>query len=200
MKGRETPGLAYGSEGNWTDLGWSVSARTTGLDHYRYLIYNDAEWPLAKFNAETDPAKLEDGVSGDIDARNPDLKPFFSRGGKLLMYHGWADPQISPLAPIQYYEQVRRIAGSTGSNIANSFRLFVAPGMAHCGGGEGPNDFDKIGTLEQWVEKGTAPAMIVASHSKGGAVDRTRPLCPYPQVATYKGSGSIDEAANFACK
>jgi feruloyl esterase len=75
----------------------------------------------------------------------------------------------------------------------------MAPGMAHCGGGEGPNDFDKIGTLEQWVESGKAPDAIVASHSSGGKVDRTRPLCPYPQLAQYKGSGSIDEAANFVC-
>jgi feruloyl esterase len=194
---REIPGLAYGSELNWTDLGWSQSARATGLDHYRYLVYNDPEWTVSKFNPETDPAKLEQGVSGDIDARNADLKPFLSRGGKLLMYHGWADPQISPLAAIGYYTQAKRMNGATTND---SFRLFVAPGMAHCGGGEGPNDFDKIGTLEQWVEKGKAPDMIVASHAKGGAVDRTRPLCPYPQIATYKGSGSVDEAANFACK
>jgi feruloyl esterase len=196
---REIPGLAYGSELNWTDLGWSQSARSTGLDHFRYLVYNDAEWPLSKFNAETDPVKLEQGVSGDIDARSADLKAFIARGGKLLMYHGWADPQISPLAAIGYYEQARRAHAGT-TNITNSFRLFVAPGMAHCGGGEGPNDFDKIGTLEQWVEQGKAPDMIAASHRTGGAVDRTRPLCPYPQTAAYKGSGSIDEAANFVCK
>ena len=79
---------------NWTNLGWSQSARATGLDHYRYLVYNDPEWQVSKFNAETDPVKLEKGESGQIDARNPDLKAFFGRGGKLLMYHGWADPQI----------------------------------------------------------------------------------------------------------
>jgi len=196
---REIPGLAYGSELNWTDLGWSVSARATGLDHYRYLIYSDPEWTAAKFNPAADPEKLEQGVSGQVDARSPDLKPFFARGGKLLMYHGWADPQISPLNATTYYEQVVKAAGGA-SKVDGSYRLFMAPGMAHCGGGEGPNDFDKIGTLETWVEKGTAPAMIVASHRKGGAVDRTRPLCPYPQIATYKGTGSIDEAANFACK
>ena len=139
--------------------------------------------------------KADDGL---LYGGDPNLTRFFSRGGKLLMYHGWADPQISPLAAIGYYEQATRTMG--GTNVGSGFRLFVAPGMAHCGGGEGPNDFDKIGTLEQWVEKGAAPSMIVASHSKGGAVDRTRPLCPYPQIATYKGSGSIEEAANFACK
>jgi feruloyl esterase len=196
---RELQGLAYGSELNWTDLGWSPSARATGLDHFRYLVYNDAEWQVSKFNPENDPVKLEKGESGQIDARNADLRPFFARGGKLLMYHGWADPQITPLNATTYYEQVVKASGGA-NKVAANYRLFMAPGMAHCGGGEGPNDFDKIGTLEQWVEKGTAPAMIVASHAKGGAVDRTRPLCPYPQIATYKGSGSIDEAANFACK
>jgi feruloyl esterase len=196
---REIAGLAYGSELNWTNLGWSQSARATGVDHYRFLVYNDPEWQVSKFNADTDPPKLEKGESGQIDARNPDLKAFFARGGKLLMYHGWADPQISPLNATAYYDQVTKASGGA-SKIGTSYRLFMAPGMAHCGGGEGPNDFDKVGTLEKWVEQGKAPDQIVASHSKDGKVDRTRPLCPYPQIATYKGSGSIDEAASFVCK
>jgi tannase/feruloyl esterase len=196
---REIAGLAYGSELNWTNLGWSQSARATGLDHYRYLVYNDPEWQVSKFNVDADPSKLEKGESGQIDARNPDLKAFFARGGKLLMYHGWADPQISPLNATAYYDQVIKTSGGA-SKINASYRLFMAPGMAHCGGGEGPNDFDKVGPLEQWVEQGKAPDQIVASHSKDGKVDRTRPLCPYPQIATYKGSGSIDEAASFVCK
>ena len=198
-KGREIAGMAYGSELNWTDLGWSVSARATGLDHFRYLVYKDPEWSVAKFSAATDVAKLEDGDSGLFDARNPDMKAFFDRGGKLLMYHGWADPQITPLNTATYYQQSVAASGGT-AKVYGSYRLFLAPGMAHCGGGEGPNDFDKVAPLEQWVEKGKAPDQIIASHSKGGAVDRTRPLCPYPQIATYKGNGSIDEAANFVCK
>jgi feruloyl esterase len=196
---REIAGLAYGSELNWTNLGWSQSARATGLDHYRYLVYSDAEWQVAKFNPSADPPKLEQGESGKIDARNPDLKAFFARGGRLLMYHGWADPQISPLNATAYYEQVVKMSGSP-SKMSGNYRLFMAPGMAHCGGGEGPNDFDKVAPLEQWVEQGKAPDQIVASHAKEGKVDRTRPLCPYPQIATYKGSGSIDEAASFVCK
>ena len=83
---------------------------------------------------------------------------------------------------------------------SNSVRLFLAPGMGHCGGGEGPNVFDKVGALEQWVEQGKAPEKLIASHSTNGKVDRTRPLCPYPQVAKYKGTGSIDDAANFVCR
>ena len=79
-------------------------------------------------------------------------------------------------------------------------RLFMAPGMGHCGGGEGPDTFDKVKALEDWVERGKAPARFEASHSTNGRVDRTRPLCPYPQVARYSGTGSIDDAANFACK
>ena len=79
------------------------------------------------------------------------------------------------------------------------FRLFMAPGMGHCAGGPGPNQFDALTALEQWVEKGVAPDTLIASHSTDGKVDRTRPLCPYPQVARYKGTGSIDEAANFTC-
>lgn len=76
----------------------------------------------------------------------------------------------------------------------------LVPGMGHCGGGEGPNVFDKVDAMEQWVEHGKAPERIVASHSTAGNVDRTRPLCPYPQIAQYKGSGSIDDAKNFVCK
>jgi feruloyl esterase len=76
----------------------------------------------------------------------------------------------------------------------------MAPGMAHCGGGEGPNQFDMVSALGQWVEKGKAPEQILATHVTNGQPDRTRPLCPYPKVAQYKGSGSIDDAANFVCK
>ena len=117
----------------------------------------------------------------------------------LIQYHGWSDAQISPGNSIQYYNRVLRAIGGA-DKINGSYRLFMAPGMAHCGGGEGPNTFDAVGALEQWVENGSAPDQIIASHSTNGVVDRTRPLCPYPQVAAYKGTGSTDEAANFVCK
>ena len=135
--------------------------------------------------------------NGSTSAMDPNLKQFFAHGGKLLMYHGWSDPNISPLNTIDYYESVLKTMGSAASD---SIRLFMFPGMGHCGGGEGPNTFDPVGVLAQWFEKGQAPNQLLASHRANGVVDRTRPICAYPQVAAYKGSGSIDDAANFVCK
>ncbi len=125
-------------------------------------------------------------------------------GGKLLLYHGWADQQVAPGATVEFYNSVVASTGSRQSGAVVSamvwVRLFMAPGMAHCGGGEGPNAFDKISALEQWVEHDKAPDQIIASHSVNGKIDRTRPLCPYPQIAAYQGAGSMDDAANFICR
>jgi feruloyl esterase len=196
---REIPGLALGSELAWTEFGWSAPARTTGVDHFKFLVFENTAWDLPQFNAAADVGRLTEGVSGQIDARDTNLRPFFDRGGKLLQYHGWADPQITPLASTGYFTRVAATMGGPAKAHA-SYRLFMAPGMGHCGGGEGPNDFDELTALEQWVEKGVAPTRINASHATGGKVDRTRPLCPFPQVATYTGTGSTDDAANFVCK
>ena len=133
-----------------------------------------------------------------MNATDPNMEPFFARGGKLLLYQGWSDPRVPALQTIAYYKSVVEKRGGA-AKASNSIRLFIAPGMGHCGGGEGPNVFDKVGPLERWVEQGKAPDQILASHPTGGNVDRTRPLCPYPQVAKYKGTGSIDDAANFVC-
>jgi feruloyl esterase len=197
--GRETAGLLPGSELGWTDTGWTASARSTGLDQFRFLVFGDPNWAVPQFNLEADLARADQADNGTINALDPNLKPFIERGGRLIQYHGWSDPQISPANSTLYYTRALEASGGA-AKVAGSYRLFMAPGMSHCAGGEGPNTFDMVAALEQWVELGKAPDQIAASHSSAGRVDRTRPLCPYPQVAAYRGAGSIDEASNFACQ
>ena len=196
---REIAGLAPGSELGWTPTGWTASARATGIDQFRFLVFNDPAWTAQRFDAASDVARAEDADAGTINALDPNLKPFIARGGKLIQYHGWSDPQISPLNSTEYYARVLESMGS-GADVQRSYRLFMAPGMGHCSGGEGPSAFDMVGALEQWVEHGQAPDRIVASHAVNGRVDRSRPLCPFPQTAVYKGTGSTDEAASFECR
>jgi Tannase and feruloyl esterase len=186
-----------------TELGWGIQAKgpepsLNGYDQYRYVVFKDANWDWKSFNVETDVARGNLPENVIMNATDPNMKPFFSHGGKLLLYHGWSDPQVPTLNTIKYYNSVIEKTGGA-ANASNSIRLFLEPGMGHCRGGEGPNVFDKMGALEQWVEKGKAPEVLNASHMTNGKVDRTRPLCPYPQVAKYKGTGSIDDAANFTC-
>ena len=197
--GRPITGLLPGSELGWTDLGWTRSARATGLEHFRFLVFEDPEWTVDRFNFETDIARAEETDNDTLNALDQNLKAFIDRGGKLIQYHGWSDPQISPANSTQYYQRVVDALGGA-SAAHDSYRLFMAPGMAHCGGGKGPNTFDMVTALEEWVEHGRAPDRIVASHRTDGTVDRTRPLCPYPQVAIYTGTGSTDDARNFVCR
>jgi len=190
--------LAPGSELGWAVMGAGPEPYAPILDQARYVVFQDAKWDWRTFDFDKDNDRFERPEYLIMNATDPHIGKFVARGGKLLMYHGWADQNVSPYNSVQYFLSVRETLGPASAD--NSVRLFMAPGMAHCGGGEGPNAFDKIGVLDRWVEEGEAPASITASHSTNGKVDRTRPLCPYPQVAQYKGSGSIDDAANFVCR
>jgi feruloyl esterase len=134
--------------------------------------------------------------NGVLAATSTDLKPFVARGGKMLIYHGWEDQNIPPRSSVNYFSQLKL---AMGRDVENAVRLFMVPGMGHCGGGSGPNEFDMIAALEQWREQGKAPGSILASRVEDGRVTRTRPLCPFPQIAKYSGNGSVDRAESFAC-
>ncbi|HUA21021.1 MAG TPA: tannase/feruloyl esterase family alpha/beta hydrolase [Bryobacteraceae bacterium] len=192
------PGLEPGSELGWMLMAGGKEPSEIGMAEFRNIVYHDANWDWRTFDFDKGIALAEKVDHGIITATDPNLKPFFGHGGKLLMYHGWTDPLIAPENSINYYTSVLDKMGGA-AKASSSIRLFMAPGMDHCGGGEGPNLFDSVTALENWVENGKAPSEMIASHGMRGKVDRTRPLCPYPQVARYKGSGSIDDAANFTC-
>jgi feruloyl esterase len=192
------PGLEPGSELAWKYLAMGQRPADLFLDQFRYVVYQDPNWDWRNFDLPLDTAKLNAANHG-IAAVDPDLRAFAKHGGKLLIYHGWADQQVAPGFSIEFYESARRLT-ATPAQSSNWIRLFMVPGMGHCGGGEGPDIFDKISAMEQWVEHGHAPARMLASHQTAGKVDRTRPLCPYPEVAWYRGRGTIDEASSFTCR
>jgi feruloyl esterase len=191
------PRLEPGTELRWGRMAGGPAPADLFVDEYRYVVYQDPKWDWHGFNLERDAAKAH-GIDRNVDEMDPHLAAFAKHGGKLLLYHGWADQQVAPGSTIEFYQSVRRLSPDPEQS-ETWVRLFMAPGMAHCAGGEGPDTFDSLSALEHWVEQGQAPDRIVAAHQSKGQVDRTRPLCAYPQVARYSGTGSIDEAANFTC-
>ncbi|HZT75569.1 MAG TPA: tannase/feruloyl esterase family alpha/beta hydrolase [Vicinamibacterales bacterium] len=167
------------------------------LGFFKYFLFHDPNWDYHTIDWDRDLAYAEQKL-GFFAPVEKDLSALKKRGGKLLMYTGWMDPVVPPQDTVSYYDGVVKTMGGL-DRTKDFFRFFAAPGMGHCGGGPGPNTFDALGAVEQWVEHGTAPDRLVASHATNGKIDRTRPLCPFPQVARYKGTGSIDDAASFVC-
>jgi hypothetical protein len=163
----------------------------------RYLVHTppQPEYDYTKFDFEKD-VKLLEPWGAVANAKNPDLSKFNKNGGKVIMTYGWSDQILQPEMGIEYYEAALQ---KNGQNTPDFLRLFMVPGMTHCQGGNATDTFDGMTALINWVEKGKAPDSLVAARVFEGRNARTRPLCPYPQVARYKGAGSIDEAANFSC-
>ena len=220
------PGFLPGAEEG--EGGWSTwitgSAPGKGLlfvfdnGFFANMVYEKPDWDYKTANLGAALKAAEAKTARTLDANDPNLRPFKDRGGKLILWHGWNDPAISALNTIDYYESV---VGAMGPSDVGSFlRLYLAPGIQHCGGGPGPGTFGQGGVLsgsdprsslqlalEEWVEKGAAPAAIVATRYAGGPpigdgpheVKMTRPLCPYPQAPRYKGAGETNDASSFVC-
>ena len=215
------PGFSPGGEVGFNGWGGWISGAGPGkslqymfgMGFFQDMLFNDPAWDFHKFNVDHDTKSADDSLARALNATDPDLKRFKDRGGKLIIYHGWSDPAIPPVNTIHYYQSVVSKMGA--KNAAAFVRLFMVPGMQHCGGGPGPSEFGQaavaggdpqhdIGAaLEHWVEQGAAPEQIIATKYRGATpasgVARTRPLCRYPQVARWKGTGSSDDAANFTC-
>ena len=210
------PGLQPGGEadpGGWVRYfsgsgpGQGRHAALTNA-FFRNIVFENPEWDFHSFRFTVAPGfdndlrVTEDKVGPMFNALDPDLRPFRAHGGRLIQYHGWSDPDIPPTNSIDYYESVAAAVNQGRMDLGQTrefYRLFMVPGMQHCSGGPGTSRFDALAALEQWVEHNQAPEQILAAHVRAGQVDRTRPLCAYPQEAKYKGAGSTDDAANFTC-
>ena len=206
------PGSARGSEPFWGNLIPQGSPHPVSISYLRYLVFEDSNWNWKTFDFRN-PADYEAFLKSEsrlarLNATDPDLRAFRRRGGKILHWQGWSDERVSPQSSIDYYDSVLaffadggRNRGATLRDVQSFYRLFMAPGTAHArGNGAGPNIFDMQAALEQWVEHGKPPETIVATHFTSGVVDRSHPLCPYPKVAVYKGTGNTNDASSFACR
>jgi feruloyl esterase len=223
------PGYPPGTEAfSWASwiVGGPQPALQTGFgnSYYGEMIFEKPKWDFRTMNFDRDVTFADQKAGWIIDSTSPDLRSFRAHGGKLIQYHGWADAAISPINSVNYYEQVRDFTtkypdprSDASKPVDDFYRLFMAPGLAHCSGGAGPINFgnsafnssvvaagpdrDAFAALEQWVEKGVAPDRITGSGPAPLDPSKTmsRPLCPHPQVAVYKGSGDSNDATNFTC-
>jgi len=217
-----SPGYPPGDEANPQGWGvWVTGKEPTqgllfsfGTQFYKNMVYNDPSWDFRTFDWDRDTRVADEKMAPILNATDPDLTQFKKRGGKLILYHGWNDAGIPAQFTVDYYKSV---VSKMGQKEADEFvRLFMVPGMQHCAGGTGCNSFGQQGVaqgnpdsnisaaLERWVEEDVAPEKVIATKYKAdgntaSGVVRTHPLCPFPKVAGYKGSGSTDEDSNFSC-
>jgi feruloyl esterase len=206
------PGFPAGAEGipqNWETwiIGPKASQGQFANQFFGSFMWADPNWDFRSFDFAKDVDRADAQLGAVINSNDPDLSAFAARGGKLILYQGWADAAITPWGTIQYYQNIQR---KMGTDEAHRFvRLFMAPGMMHCGGGPGPNNFDAIAAIDQWRDQNHAPEVLMAARYADpiavltggplGAPQSTRPLCAYPKVARWVGKGSPDEAQNYTC-
>ena len=209
------PGLVPGGEngpgGGWrawvtgpepfTSLHWLAAD-----GFFKYMVFEEPDWDFRAFDYDADLEFALEKVGPSLDADSPDLGGLRDGGSKLIVYHGWSDPDISPLGSIDYYEDVLALEGAGRGREAalaatrDYFRLFLVPGLGHCSGGPGYNRLDPLTALERWVEDGVAPDTVLGERVEDGEVVRTRPVCAYPEIAVWDGAGDPDDAASFACR
>jgi feruloyl esterase len=165
-----------------------------GAPFWSYVVEQDPSRDIMSFDPERDMSALDGGLAAEhVHQQRPDISAFTARGGKLLLWHGFNDPGPSPLLTIDYFEAVRRMVPQSSDTV----RLFLAPGVLHCGGGAGPDRFDTLTAMEDWIERSVAPVVMIATKADS---TMSRPLCPYPQKAHYKGAGDTNDAASFECR
>ena len=208
---RIEPGFEPGAEGQpggWDD--WIVGSAPGEAGHavqflfsssfFRYMVFADPTYDLGRLSFDGDVATTDAKLASILNSSATDLGAFKKRGGKLLQYHGWADPVVPPRDSVGYYERVQAAMGDP----RDFYRLFMAPGMLHCDGGPGPNVAPTLATIAAWVEAGAAPDRVVATKLAGdnpaGAVVRTKPLCPYPQMAKWDEKGDRKRAESYRCE
>jgi len=192
------PGFEPGSELGWSGMVAGPEPISIATGFFKYMVFGDPNWDFRTFDVDRDTRVADQKLGSVVNATDPDLKAFEEHGGRIIMYHGWEDSAIAPGNSVNYRASVVEKVGGV-EKTQEFLRLFMVPGMGHCRGGPGPNTFDAMAAMEQWREQNIAPEKIIATHSTGGKVDNSRPLCPYPQAAIYGGNGKTTDAANFSC-
>ncbi|MDB5972596.1 MAG: Tannase and feruloyl esterase [Hydrocarboniphaga sp.] len=197
------PAVIHGSEFEWAcsfvgTAPYNGYSYLLSQEYFQNMVYEATSWDFRSFNPDVDVPFADNKLADTLNGSSPNLDAFNARGGKLLLWHGWSDGLITPLATVDYYNALK---SRYGKSVLNGFaKLYMVPAFGHCGS-YGPSVFDTLSPLRAWVEQGTEPQAILALQlDSSGAVTRTRPLCPYPKQAVYKGVGNINLAKNFSCK
>jgi feruloyl esterase len=195
------PGLEPGSELDWHWMLSGPDPMAINKDFFANLVFENPDWDWRTFDVSRDTQLADQKVGAMVNFTDPNLRPFKEHGGKLLMYQSWQEAAIPPGGLVNYYKSVEAAMGGR-SKTQDFARLFVVPGAGMCSGFSVRNfqgAWDALDVIEKWRETGVAPDKIITSNRVGGVVNRTHPVCPYPEAAIYKGSGDPYDAANFTC-